>query len=313
MARAFFDKLEAILRPTPKIRIESFERDPKVSYVSSNSPLSQGPLGSEIARTGRLNSNEFAACIDELNLPHTHHRKYWELAFILQALRERDLLQPGIKGLGFAVGKERIPAYLAAKGCEVLASDLADNNKGNEGWETTGQWSASVEDLLFSEICSKELFQKSVKFRPIDMNDIPNDISGYDFTWSTCSFEHCGSLELGVRFLEKQMDCLRPGGVAVHTTEFNLSSNTRTSKGGKTAIYRLRDIEDAVKRLQSKGHKVEPLDIRLGDDPLDLTVDRRKGDPRQYSGTKHMRLLMKGYVTTSIGLIITKSTKPVLS
>ncbi|WP_050602500.1 class I SAM-dependent methyltransferase [Ruegeria sp. 6PALISEP08] len=308
MARTFVDKLEAIVLPTPKMGIESFERDPNISYVSSDSPLSQGPLHSEIARTGRLNSKQFRACINELRLSHVHHRKHWEFAFILEVLRERGLLKRGMKGLGFAVGKERIPAYLAAHGCEVLASDLADDNKGNKGWDVTGQWSAAVEDLMFPDICSNEILRKNVKFRPIDMNHIPNDVSGFDFTWSTCSFEHCGSLELGIRFLENQMNCLRPGGVAVHTTEFNLSSNSRTSKGGKTAIYRLRDIEDAVKRLQDKGHTVEPLDIRLGDDPLDRTVDRRKGDPRQYSDTKHMRLLLNGYATTSIGLIIAKST-----
>ena len=35
-------------------------------------------------------------------------------------------------------------------------------------------------------------------------------------------------VEAGLRFLEDSLDCLKPGGVAVHTTELNLSSNEET-------------------------------------------------------------------------------------
>ena len=52
------------------------------------------------------------------------------------------------------------------------------------------------------------------------MNHLPDDLRGFDFTWSSCALEHLGTLAAGADFVVAQMDCLRPGGVAVHTTEF---------------------------------------------------------------------------------------------
>jgi hypothetical protein len=142
------------------------------------------------------------------------------------------------------------------------------------------------------------------------MNHIPDDLRGYDFTWSTCSFEHCGSLELGLRFLERQMECLRPGGVAVHTTEFNLSSNDDTLAEGPCVIFRLRDIEDVCRRLTEQGHHVEPLDLDPGSDELDRFVDPPpyyESAKEPYGRIKHLRLSLAGYASTSIGLIIRKA------
>lgn len=292
----------------PDIGIDAFDRSPSVAYVAPESPLSSGALRSEIARAGRLNSAAFLAWISELGLEKNRdHRKDWELAFILEVLRERDLLREGVKGLVFAVGQERIPACLAARGCSVLASDLAGEDDRNKDWQQSGQWSGTIDDLTFPDLCSPEVMRERVSFRPIDMNQIPGDLSGFDFSWSTCSFEHCGSLELGIRFLENQMECLRPGGIAVHTTEFNLSSNTDTISEGDSVIYRLRDIEEAILRLQSKGHHVEPLDVRVGNDPNDRYIDCLQGTPPQYEQKRHMRLLLGNYVSTSIRLIIRKS------
>jgi len=212
------------------------------------------------------------------------------------------MLSAGKRGLGFAVGMERLPSLFASYGCEILASDLPAHDDRNIKWASSGQWAPSLEALNGFGLCPAEQFQRLVRFRPIDMNQIPTDLHGFDFTWSTCSFEHCGSLELGLRFLERQMDCLKPGGIAVHTTEFNLSSNDRTLTKGMTVIYRLRDIEDVCLRLQRLGHAVEPLNLDPGDHELDRFVD---GKP--YSGDRHLRLDLKRYAATSIGLIIRKN------
>jgi hypothetical protein len=113
-----------------------------------------------------------------------------------------------------------------------------------------------------------------------------------------------------MEFLERQMACLRPGGVAVHTTEFNLSSNDETVAAGSFVILRLRDIEAMCRRLTDAGHQVEPLDLDPGADPLDRFVD----PPPYYASAaephgriKHLRLNLAGYASTSIGLIIRKA------
>src|SRR5260370_19674515 len=47
------------------------------------------------------------------------HRKIWEWCFIAQALDDHGMLRPGKRGLGFAVGKEPLPAALAGCGCRI--------------------------------------------------------------------------------------------------------------------------------------------------------------------------------------------------
>ncbi len=212
------------------------------------------------------------------------------------------MLMPGKKGLGFAVGIEKLPSFFASRGCEILASDLPAEDERNKVWAETGQWAPSLDALNQYGLCSVSKFNELVKFRPIDMNTIPSDVTGFDFTWSTCSFEHCGSLELGLKFLERQLDCLVPCGIAVHTTEFNLSSNSKTLTNGTCVIYRLKDIENIISKIVAMGHHVEPLDLDPGDHELDKFVD---GKP--YSSEPHLRLDLKHFAATSIALIIRKS------
>jgi hypothetical protein len=106
------------------------------------------------------------------------------------------------------------------------------------------------------------------------------------------------------------MECLKPGGVAVHTTEFNLSSNDETGSKGSCVIYRLRDIEDICYRLTAQGHQVAPIDLDPGSEELDLFVDPPpyyQSAKEPYGRIKHLRLSLFGYVSTSIGLIIRKA------
>ena len=137
------------------------------------------------------------------------------------------------------------------------------------------------------------------------MNHIPTDLRDFDFTWSSCSFEHCGSIALGLAFVENQMACLKPGGVAVHTTELNLSSESDTLSEGATVIFRRADIEDLVARLRKQGHEVEPLSYGLGQTAEDKFVDIFP-----YGDEPHLKLLLaEKYVSTSVALIIRRGTR----
>ena len=298
------------LLPSPAIRVNEFPRRYPDLFVSADSRVEGSGLVSQLCRLATLESPAFRGWLERLHDGWHMHRKNWEHAYICQALHERGMLEPGRRGLGFAVGAEKLPSFFAALGCLITATDLAADDERNNGWAKTGQWTGNRDALNVHGLCSADEFRERVEFRAVDMNHIPDDLRGYDFTWSTCSFEHCGSLELGLEFLERQLDCLRPGGVAVHTTEFNLSSNNKTIGAGPAVIYRLRDIEDVVRRLVSRGHRVEPLDIDPGNRDIDRFVD-----PPPYSGSaggpygriKHLRLDLEGYASTSIGLILRKA------
>jgi hypothetical protein len=230
------------------------------------------------------------------------HRKQWEYFFVSQALYERELLEKGRRGLGFGVGSEPLPALFASLGCIIVATDQALENARKADWEKTRQHADSIASLERPSICAPAIFRERTSFEVVDMNDIPSHLTGrFDFCWSACCLEHLGSLEHGLRFVENSINTLKIGGVAVHTTEFNISSDAGTFESPNLSVYRKRDIELLTKRLELAGHQVEPLDFSAGTGLIDDYVDRPP-----YRLEPHLRLRIKKYNCTSIGLIVTR-------
>jgi hypothetical protein len=255
-----------------------------------------------------LNSPELLGWADRIRsawdrshsgLPVLAHRKIWEWVFIIQALAERDQLDQGRKGLGFGVGQDPLAALFASQGCEVVATDVSVVEDADSPWLATNQHASGLAQLNQDGICDPSLFDRAVRFREVDMRSIPKDLRDFDFTWSACAFEHLGSLAAGHEFILRQMDCLRPGGYAVHTTEFNVSSNKGTVGVGDTVLYRKKDLDDLVKVLRSLGHSVE-IDYETGTTPADLYVDHPPWS------TPHLKIQLGQYVATSMAIIIEK-------
>lgn len=230
------------------------------------------------------------------------HRKAWEWCYIVQALHERGMLRPGRKGLGFAVGQEPLTSLFVGMGCEVTATDLDFQHALDEGWVDGKQHAASLEQLNAHGLCAPELFAANARFRVADMRDIPAELGGFDFLWSSCALEHLGSLRQGMDFVVKAMACLRPGGIAVHTTEMNVDSDSETLETGHDVIYRQRDLLALADELRGAGHGVEPLTFDVGDSDADRYVD----DP-PYTGRIHLKLRIGGFASTSFGLIVSKN------
>jgi hypothetical protein len=231
------------------------------------------------------------------------HRKQWEFVAICQALDEREKLTNGSYGLGFAVGQEPLPSYFASRGCKIVATDLQLEKGKQMGWADTNQLCFGKDDLNSRQICDKDIFNQNVIYEELDMNEIPEKYrkGEFDFSWSSCSFEHLGSIQKGLDFFINQMDCLKKGGIAVHTTEFNISSNTDTLDDNATVLFRKKDIDLLGDHLKSKGYKFQSVDYSVGNMVHDWFVDEPP-----YRAEPHLRLLLSNYVTTSIILIVEK-------
>ncbi len=271
-------------------------------YSPEISPSEQ-KLGPCLCTQRQLESPVFQAWAKRMGESGRLTRKIWEWCYIAQSLQERGMLQPGRRGLGFAVGQEPLVSLFANAGCEITATDLDTDRAKSAGWVHTDQHSHDLATLNQHGICDPDDFRRRVTFRHTDMNRIPNDFEGgYDFLWSSCSFEHLGSLALGEQFVYNAMACLKPGGVAVHTTEFNVSSNTRTVDYRTVVIYRRCDMERMVDRLAACGHTIEPFSFETGDLPADRITDV---PPYAQNGT--LKLLIREYVSTSVGLVVAKT------
>jgi hypothetical protein len=73
------------------------------------------------------NNEEFQVALKELNLPVAQkqtHRKYWEFAMGIQALRKFNKLHENAVALGVGSGKEPFMYYLANHVKHVYATDI---------------------------------------------------------------------------------------------------------------------------------------------------------------------------------------------
>lgn len=231
-----------------------------------------------------------------------YDRKIWEWAFIVRVLEHYGLLRAGKKGLGFAVGCEPLPAYFAARKVQVLATDLSESEEKAQQWAETGQNTMGDRENLYMEsICGRELFDRYVSYRSVNMNQIPEDIGEYDFCWSSCAIEHVGGLEQSKQFLKNMIKVLKPGGIAVHTTEFNLSSNEDTAETGDNILFRRKDIEEMQAWFLQHGCHME-VSFKRGRKTGDLFVDI----PEYRRTPYHLNLSLEGYASTSFAFVVQK-------
>ena len=265
-------------------------------------PPSLAEPTSQLCTEAQFHESLYAEFCKETGLTPTFmHRKPWEFVWILAVLRHAGLLRAGVRALGFGVGNERLPSYFAKLGMDVLATDAPPAIIEGQGWDTTGQHAAGREQIWQRGIVQRAKFEQHVSFEFTDMNNIPESFTTFDFCWSACCFEHLGSIEKGLDFVRNSLKTLKPGGLAIHTTEFNLTSNEDTFEHPTLSLFRRRDIERLYARLIEEGHKPWPLNLYPGNGKIDAYVDLPP------FATPHLKLQVDRYVTTSIGLVVQKA------
>ena len=257
---------------------------------------------SQMCTAHQMHEPIFGELVARLGIGPTLHRKQWEFAYILRTLDFHGKLQPGSRGLGFGVGIEPMSSVFAAAGCDVVATDLPEDDARATVWNETDQLGSDLERIYSPGLCDRDTFFERVRYRPVDMNAIPADLTGFDFCWSSCAYEHLGSIKAGLDFIENTLKTLKPGGISVHTTELNLSSNENTLDHGSTVLFRRRDFEMLVKRLAEQGHEVIPITFDSGDTELDRVIDLPP-----YTADSHLKLQLLRWVSTSFGLVVRKA------
>ena len=277
-----------------------FPERPFLNVNTHSSPTLEN-LTSQLCTTTQFLEARYGHWCFEMRSPARLSRKQWEFVFILEAFYKAGCLTTGKRGLGFGCGNEPLAAVMAKYGARVLCTDLETKEAAQKGWVDTNQHVENVENMQYAGICDQAVFLDRVSFQFANMNDISKDLRGFDFVWSACALEHLGSLRHGMDFVINSIDCLAPGGVAVHTTEFNLTSNVETFESEGCSIYRQHDIEVLVGELRAKGYKVYPLNLNPGSHRIDNHVDWPP-----YNESIHLKLVLESYVVTSIGLVVKK-------
>ncbi len=234
------------------------------------------------------------------------HMKNWEFGYVAETLDRLGLLEPGRRAVGFGVGREPLISAFADRGVEVVATDLEPDSREALGWVRSDQHAhGGVDDMLRDGACDPAKFRELVSWRGVDMRAIPDDVCGFDFCWSICSLEHLGTLAAGLDFIENSLKTLVPGGIAVHTTAFNVHSNEDTLETGPTVAYRERDLLEFRDRLEAQGHEVAAFDLSRGDGLFDRYID-----VPPYGEEPGVRFLFASYTLSSVAIVVRAKSAP---
>ena len=244
------------------------------------------------------------------------HRKQWEFYVIYKKLLEYLGDFNCKKGLGFAVGQEVIVPLFLNLNADITASDLNPNDSDSLAWINSNQHiSNGFDKYVDSGYIKKDILNKC-KFDFINMNNIPSKylMNEYNFIWSSCALEHLGSLQNGFNYIINSLKCLKKGGIAVHTTEYNFKSNDNTLETSGCVSYRKKDIEWLISEIEKLGYYIEPINFNRNDNIVNNYID-----PFPYIGStsaiffdvnnydilkSHINLNIEGHCSTSIYIVI---------
>ena len=232
-----------------------------------------------------------------------YNRKTWEWAYIAEAVTQAGLMKPGRAALGFGVGNEPLPALFASRGLDVIATD--QGVESGDDWASTGQLMTGLSGLYRTRLIADEELASHVEVRNVDMNNVPADLGTFDVIWSSCVIEHLGSPERGLDFVLESCRMLAPGGIAVHTTELELTRRDTTADYDHCAVYRLPDLREFARRLSelnctSNFNFTVPMDTRE-DRWISLAIVEAELTPPDIA---HLKLAIGDSVSTSFGLLI---------
>jgi SAM-dependent methyltransferase len=181
------------------------------------------PLSS-VCNPQHWNDRFWRKCLDSMAFqtsfgiiaPEVQHRKIWEWVQGVAALTRLGCLKPSAQALGVAAGHEPPIYWLANRVAQVYATDLYSG--------VFVQHEASPDVLHDPDKYAPYPYPRErVHFMPMSGTDICFGNQTIDFVFSFCSIEHFGSRANSRRSLQEMARVLRPGGVAVVSTEVLLN------------------------------------------------------------------------------------------
>jgi SAM-dependent methyltransferase len=191
------------------------------------------------------------------------HRKDWEWALGIIAMRRFGKLNEKSNAIGVGVGREEVLFYLANKLYHIYATDLYDGNN----WKNFAPSDFPENPKKYAPFPYKE---DALTVLRMDGTKLEFPSESFDIAFSFSSIEHFGGGKNhsgALRSLREMERVLKPGGLAVITTEYIINDKEHPEFFNKRTIYS--DLIDKLERLKL----VEPLDLRITSKTLDTVID----------------------------------------
>ncbi len=200
---------------------------------------------------------------NKITPPHNRgviHKKDWEWALGIIAMKRIGKLNKNSKALGVASAHEKILFYLANKLNHVYATDLYDPKF------TYIPSDFPENPRKYAPFPYKEDALTALRMHATKL-EFPSE--SFDIAFSFSSIEHFGGENhsgalKGLREIER---VLKLGGIAVITSEYILNDKEHIEFFNKRTIYS--DLLDKIESLKL----VEPLDLRITTKTVDAVMD----------------------------------------
>ena len=262
---------------------------PTRSFAGATPPLNK------VCRAADAGDPLWRRSYDDLGFsanPEVFHRKIWEFNQALYGLRVLKRLAPGATALGIGCGHEELMYFLANRIRRVIATDLYE-----------GSWigGESDADVLThpAKYAPFKYREDHLEVRRMDALALEADASSVDFVSCLSSIEHFGRLSDKLTSLREMHRILKPGGVAVLTTEVVLN---RLGRGGQYF-----QMETLASLVAEAGFELDhPPDLRVEQEfaaqPLAL--------PMGTFVSPHVVLRNFNTIYTSVALFLMKPAGP---
>jgi hypothetical protein len=190
-----------------------------------------------------------------LHQPEGTDLERWQQAFILQALHYYGIASDGGAALAMGGRRHPLPAYMAARGCTVLAAamscdDLPDGDPG-----------LALERLNYPELCAPRRFFEAVHQTVFQDMAITPGVAGFDFLWSIDGPVGADARIWFPHMVRASMDCLRTGGLAIHMLRYSGEIGAPSDPGSTS--YGRAEIERMALALIADGHEVAQLKFAI--------------------------------------------------
>ena len=240
-------------------------------------------------------------------LPGQIHRKDWEWAMGILAMRRFGKLNKNSIALGIGAGKELVLFYLANHLGRVYATDLY----GGKEWENFAPADFTKDPKKYAPFHYDESALTALRMDATRLDFAPNS---FDAAFSFSSIEHFGGENHSgaLKSLKEMQRVLKPGGIAVIATEYIL--NDKDAPDLVNQFYNRHTIySDLIDKLEGM-HLVEPLDLGITARTLDTVMDVRdaeKWDRSEFSDeykATHPCILLRSrdILLTSVMLVFQK-------
>lgn len=241
--------------------------------------------------------------------PGQIHRKDWEWAMGVLAMRRLGNLNKESSAIGIGAGKELVIFYLANHLGHVLATDLYNA----ETWQDYAPQDFPEAPQKYAPFPYDEGALTASRMDATGKLAFPSNC--FDIAFSFSAIEHFGGKNhSGALSSMKEMErILKPGGVAVISTEYII--NDKDAPDLTNQFYNKQTIySDLIDRMTTL-RLAEPLDLRITAKTLDTVMDVRDAerwdrglyDDRYKSMHPCILLRSRDVLLTSVMLVFRKA------